>query len=111
MRTRRALFFVAIFFLSFSRLAQSQYPAELLQQRWDASWITASDAPQRDSVVLRFRKIINLAQKPEHFVVHVSADNQFLLYVNEQWVGFGPAHSDLAHWRYETYDLAPFLRA
>jgi hypothetical protein len=115
MRTRCTPFLVAIFLwislLIFSGVAHCQYPSELLQQRWDASWITASDVPQRDAAVLHFRKIINLTRKPEHFVVHVSADNQFLLYVNQHWVGFGPAHSDLAHWRYETYDLAPFLNS
>jgi hypothetical protein len=41
----------------------------------------------------------------------VSADNQFLLHVNQHRVGSGPSRSDLAHWRYETYDLGPFLRA
>ena len=60
--------------------------------------------------MLHFRKVLDLAQKPEHFVVHVSADNQFILYVNDQWVGAGPAKSDLGHWRYETYDIGPMLR-
>jgi len=43
--------------------------------------------------------------------VDVSADNQFIFYVNGQPVGRGPSRSDLAHWRYETYDIAPFLQA
>ena len=89
---------------------QAQNPPELQRQMWSAQWITHPDAPQRDAVVLRFRKAIDLPQKPSHYIVHVSADNQFQLYVNQQWIGFGPAHADLAHWRYETYDLAPFLR-
>jgi alpha-L-rhamnosidase len=77
---------------------------------WNAEWITASDAPQKDQVVLHFRKIIELDQIPQHFLVNVSADNQFLFYVNRKRVGSGPSRSDLAHWRYETYDIAPFLR-
>ncbi|HTR64891.1 MAG TPA: alpha-L-rhamnosidase C-terminal domain-containing protein [Terriglobales bacterium] len=76
---------------------------------WTAQWITAADVPQRDQVVLHFRKTLNLASVPEHFVVQVSADNQFILYVNRQRVGNGPARSDLAHWRCETYDIAPML--
>jgi alpha-L-rhamnosidase len=91
--------------------ATAQYPPELLRQLWSAQWITAPDVPQRDPVVLHFRKTIDLSQKPAHFIVHVSADTQFLFYVNQQWVGFGPARSDLQHWKYETYDLAPFLHA
>ena len=91
--------------------AVAQFPPELLVYLWSAQWITSPDSPQRDQVVLHFHKVIELSQKPEHFVVHVSADNQFMLYVNQQWVGTGPARSDLAHWRYETYDIAPLLRA
>ncbi len=78
---------------------------------WTAQWITAPDAPARDEAILHFRKILTLPAAPARFVVHVSADQQFLLHVNQQRVGTGPARGDLAHWRYETYDLAPFLHA
>ncbi len=92
-------------------LATAKLSPELLNKMWSAEWITSPDAPQRDPSVLHFRKVIELAQKPEHFFVHVSADNQFLLEANQQRVGTGPSRSDLAHWRFETYDLAPFLHA
>lgn len=78
---------------------------------WTAQWITAAGAAERDVVVLHFQKELNLAQAPEHFLVDVSADNQFLLYVNQQRVADGPSRGDLAHWRYEIYDLAPFLHS
>lgn len=83
---------------------------EINRGLWQAEWITAPNAPQRDAVVLHFKKAIDLVQLPEHFPVRVSADTQFILYVNQQEVGRGPAHSDLSHWKYETYDLARFLR-
>jgi alpha-L-rhamnosidase len=78
---------------------------------WTAQWITASGAPDRDEAILHFRKSIQLTQKPEHFLVDVTADGQFILYVNQQRIGSGPSHSDLAHWRFETYDLAPLLHS
>ena len=78
---------------------------------WKAQWITAPDIPQRDEVVLHFRRVIELSAPPQHFYVDVSADNQFVLHVNQQRVGAGPSRADLPHWRYEIYDLAPFLRA
>ena len=40
----------------------------------------------------------------------VSADNRFILYVNGKRVGDGPARGDLTHWRYERFDLAPYLQ-
>jgi len=89
----------------------AQVSAEHQAKFWKAQWITAPAAPQRDEVVLHFRKVIELSGPPAHFYVDVSADNQFVLYVNQQRVGSGPSRSDLGHWRYETYDLGPFLRA
>jgi alpha-L-rhamnosidase len=88
-------------------------PAQGLPKQvpWTAQWITAAGVPQRDEVVLHFRKIIELQSAPERFVVEVSADNQFLFFVNGKRVGTGPSLSDLEHWRYETCDLAPFLHA
>src|SRR5664279_1035975 len=67
---------------------------------WTAQWITAADAPARDEAVLHFRKIIQVANPPAHFLVDVSADNQFLFEVNQRRVGTGPGRSGLAHWKY-----------
>jgi alpha-L-rhamnosidase len=113
MRTRFLWFAVALLRLtSFPpTLALAQQPPELARLLWSAQWITSAYSPQRDQAVLHFRKVIELADKPDHFLVQVSADNQFILYVNGQWAGAGPARSDLAHWRYETYDIASLLHS
>jgi alpha-L-rhamnosidase len=91
--------------------ALAQLPAVALNGLWPAQWITSPGAPQREAVVLHFRKVFELSQAPQHFNIHVSADTQFILCVNQKEVGRGPALSDLAHWKYETYDLATFLHA
>src|SRR6267143_1760346 len=78
---------------------------------WSAQWISLPGLAGRAPAVVHFRKILNLRAKPERFLVHASADNAFLLHVNQQRVGSGPSRGDLEHWRYETYDLAPFLQA
>ena len=61
--------------------------------------------------VFHFRRVFELNATPSSFVVHVSADNRYRLYVNGQQVSSGPQRSDVMHWRYETVDLAPQLRA
>ena len=76
-----------------------------------AQWITSPGAPIRDLTMLHFRRELELEKVPEHFLVDVSADNRFLLEVNQERIGSGPARGDLAHWRYEVYDLAPHLHA
>jgi alpha-L-rhamnosidase len=79
------------------------------RQHWSAIWISHPTAPLREPIVLHFRKAIELSAVPQHYLVHVSGDRRFLFYVNGQRIGAGPAASDLPHWRYETFDLAPVL--
>ena len=73
------------------------------------AWITAPGAGKTTPVVLHFRREIDLKAVPASFPVEVSADNRFILYVNGKRVGQGPARGDLQHWRFETFDLKPYL--
>ncbi|MFP5210501.1 MAG: alpha-L-rhamnosidase C-terminal domain-containing protein [Acidobacteriota bacterium] len=77
---------------------------------WHADWVTHPTAPLREPLVLHFRRTLTLDAVPASYLVRVSADNRFVLYVNGERVGDGPARGDLTHWRYERFDLAPFLR-
>src|SRR3982074_2628232 len=79
--------------------------------RWTAHWITCPDAPVRDAAVFHFRKLLKLEKPPAHFIVHVSADNQFPIYAIHRGAQSCAARSDLPHWRFETYDLGPYLRS
>ena len=97
--------------LALPRLAPGAPPArlELLHTPWPSEWIACPGAEGHKPGVYHFRKRLALAGRPAHFLVHVSADNRFILYVNGTRIGDGPARADLAHWRYETFDLAPAL--
>lgn len=90
------------------------------EEPWKAVWITGPgkdfniwNAIPPDELkqyeVLKFRKSFDLASKPSSFVVHVSADNRYKLYVNGTLVSLGPARGDLDHWNYETVDIAQYL--
>ncbi len=80
-------------------------------QKWPAQWIAAPDGPARDYDVVYFRKSLSLPAVPAQLVVNVSADTRFELHVNGQRVGAGPALGDVHHWRYETFDIAPYLHS
>ncbi|HET9804968.1 MAG TPA: hypothetical protein VFP96_17135, partial [Candidatus Acidoferrum sp.] len=54
-------------------LVATQVIAQDEATRWKAQWITAAGAAERDVAVVHFRKTIELAAKPEKFVVDVSA--------------------------------------
>ncbi|MEW6201585.1 MAG: family 78 glycoside hydrolase catalytic domain, partial [bacterium] len=82
-----------------------------LHQRWEAEWCAHPIAPGHEPALFLFRRIFNLDSKPETFVIHASADQRYQLYVNGERVSTGPARGDLLHWRFETVDIAPFLKA
>lgn len=79
--------------------------------QWSAKWIADADAPPQGAGVFHFRKTLDLSERPTRFLVRVSADNRYRLFVNGISVSVGPARSDLMHWRYEMVDLAPYLHA
>ena len=89
--------------------AQTAYSTDGPHRDWQASWVTHPTAALRDPVVLHFRRVLTLGAVPASYPVRVSADNRFVLFVNGQRVGDGPARGDLQHWRYERFDLAPKL--
>jgi alpha-L-rhamnosidase len=100
----------------------AQLSADLLQKPWKAQWITgpgrpinrftaSSDLSLKDYGIYKFRKTITLAARPASFVVHVSGDNRYKLFVNGKHVSQGPARGDLYFWNFETVDIAPFLNA
>ncbi|MCW5963686.1 MAG: alpha-L-rhamnosidase N-terminal domain-containing protein [Bryobacterales bacterium] len=93
---------------------------DLLRDRWSARWIAhghhanPADADYRSPYafgVYHFRRNFELGQKPSRFVIHVTADQRYQLYVNGARVAWGPARADLKHWRFESLDIAPQLRA
>ncbi|MFD1145109.1 alpha-L-rhamnosidase C-terminal domain-containing protein [Larkinella insperata] len=107
-----------LFYLIFSTfLSFAQTPAPLAVNPslrwqtdfWKAQWIGHPTAPIRSYGVYHFRKNFDLAQKPSRFVINVSGDNRYQLFVNGKAVVSGPARSDLQNWNYETVDLAPYL--
>ncbi len=84
---------------------------ELLRQMWTASWIVAPGMPAFDYGVMHLRRTFSLVDVPRRFVVHVSGDNRYQLFVNGRRVAKGPARGSLNHWRFESVDLAPWLQA
>ncbi len=80
----------------------------LLRAPWPAKWISHPSA-NREFGVYHFRKSFTLTAKPSSFLVHVTADNRYELFVNGTRVANGPSRGDLAHWRYRSLDLAPHL--
>ncbi|MDZ7346643.1 MAG: alpha-L-rhamnosidase N-terminal domain-containing protein, partial [candidate division KSB1 bacterium] len=80
-----------------------------LKEQWEASWISHPTADLNQYGVYHFRKTFSLDKIPDRFIVHLSADNRYRLFVNGRSVCTGPERWDLAHWRFESVDLTPYL--
>src|SRR5258705_1247996 len=101
---------------AFSALLDAQEP-RVFDNAPPASWIAPPGVAGDSFTVFHLRRSFDLAAVPKRFVVHVSADNRYRLYLNGGYVALlyerassGPQRSDVTHWRYETVDLAPRLR-
>lgn len=107
------LFLLGIFMYSgiMSQEFSDKLNPDLLESTWSAHWIFHPTASGTGYGVYHFRKTFHLDNIPERFIIHVSADNRYRLFVNGKPVCFGPARGDILNWRYETIDIAPLLHA
>ncbi|MDO9376139.1 MAG: alpha-L-rhamnosidase C-terminal domain-containing protein [Ferruginibacter sp.] len=103
-----ALLSIACILLTNTGDAQTAKDA-MSERPWNAEWIAAPHDEGLSFGVYYFRKNIELPAKPASFVIHVSADNRYKLYVNGVMVSLGPAFHDLHNWNYETVDIARYL--
>lgn len=80
-----------------------------LKHAWKAQWITHPSASTMDYGVFHFRQNFELEKTPEEFIIHISADNRYRLYVNGNYITYGPAIGDIDHYRYESIDINSYL--
>jgi alpha-L-rhamnosidase len=120
MHSKKVIFLFFIFlFLSFGRLMAQESNATVneegkdisqLKHTWNAQWITHPTESTLDYGVFLFRRSFDLNSKPDSFLIYVSADNRYRLFVNGEYVCFGPSVGDISHYRYETVDIAKYLK-
>ena len=89
---------------------QEKIDPSLFEGRWKARWISYPGEAPNVYGVYHFRKSFDMEVVPSRFIVHVSADNRYKLYVNGKLVSLGPARGDIYNWSFETVDLAPYLK-
>lgn len=96
---------------TFSMAQDVEVNPRWLSGPWQGIWITHPNTAVRDYGIYHFRKQIHIDQKPDKYIVHLSADNRFKLYVNGKYILAGPARGDLYNWYFDSIDLAPYLES
>ncbi len=105
----RIITFLLVIFSTLTFSQNTDINPQLLEKTWQAQWIYHPTVSPTDYGVFHFRKSFDLENVPENFIIHVSADNRYRLFVNGSPVCFGPARGDILNWRYESIDISPHL--
>jgi len=81
-------------------------------EHWRASYAWSAENGGPGLTVRLFRRTFEASSADRRsFLIHVTADSRYRLWLNGERVGFGPAKGSLARYHFETYELAPLLRA
>ena len=82
-----------------------------MNPNWKASWIWHQDDPQKKNIYVHFRKAFQIPSRPDEAIIHITADTEYMLWVNGVDIGRGPVLSDPRWQPYDTHDIAQFLQA
>lgn len=77
--------------------------------QWKAQWIWDNSGEHPRNYWLAFRKTFNVPEDYEEANLHITADSRYFLYVNGQFVGWGPVRSWPFEQFYDTYSIKHLL--
>lgn len=109
-RYKCCLLFLQLFWLTLLNAQDIPVPANLLNRKWSSNWISYPGTAQREYGVYHFRKSFTVTKITGSFIIHITADNRYRLFVNGEPVCSGPARGDLFNWYFETVDIARLLK-
>lgn len=75
-----------------------------------ASWVSHPDIKGGEDSAVLFRNTFQIDDNTQDFIINLSADNHYYLFVNGDFVTHGPQLSDIQHYKYETLNLKDHLR-
>jgi len=111
LRLVKILVVLLIINLKLSAQQVNEINPELLNKPWTAKWISYPNVLNSTYGIYLFRKEFTIHTIPDKFIIHVSADNRYKLYINGKYVCNGPARSYLFNWNFESINIASYLHA
>ncbi|MEN6357706.1 MAG: family 78 glycoside hydrolase catalytic domain [Armatimonadota bacterium] len=77
---------------------------------WQAKWIWDKNEPSPRNFYWCARKTFDAPDKFEHIDLHISADSRYSLWLNGEYLGFGPVRAFTQNWRYDSYDITNYIK-
>jgi hypothetical protein len=103
------LFFIII--LPIQAQTEVNYPEVIYgPENIHASWVSHPDILGGEDRVVLFRNTFEVNDSSADFIINISADNHYFLYVNGKLITHGPQLSDIQHYKYETLNLKDYLQ-
>ncbi len=106
-------YFLLLFIIVLPIQAQTEvnYPEVIYgTENIHASWVSHPDILGGEDRVVLFRNTFEVEDSSPDFIINISADNHYFLYVNGKFVTHGPQLSDIRHYKYETLNLKDYLQ-
>jgi len=100
-RTKQSILFASISLLPFLWSCS---------ERQTSAWISGGDNKVDEFSQQIYINDIDLIEVPDSFIVNVTAFHIYKLFVNGQKPGFGPQRNAGEHRKYDSYNLAPYLK-
>ncbi|HQP98315.1 MAG TPA: family 78 glycoside hydrolase catalytic domain [bacterium] len=85
-------------------------PARAENPSWSGSWIWCENEPSATNLYLYCRKTLDVAGEIRSASLNITADSNYILYVNATEIGRGPVRSNPKRQAYDTYDLQGVLK-
>lgn len=76
---------------------------------WQAKWIWHPGETAPRNFFWAARKAFTLPNAFTKVTLHITADSRYSLWVNGRYVGHGPVRAFTHRWRYDTYDISPYV--
>lgn len=78
--------------------------------QWQAHYAWSQERGGPGLTVRLFRRVFDAGIGSSGLKIHVSADSRYRLWLNGEFIGFGPAKGTLGRYHFETFDIGPRLR-
>ncbi|MCE5321842.1 glycoside hydrolase family 78 protein [bacterium] len=78
--------------------------------KWQAKWIWDKNEPSPRNFYWCARKTFDVPDKFGCINLHISADSRYNLWINGEYLGFGPVRAFTQNWRYDSYDITRYIK-